>query len=289
MITTNRKLTDFVSFFVVNSENNKKFVNIFKELLENLEYSYEKIPIVISFMLNTTYKIIGEIDRVENEQLMYMNRQNYCTKNSWFCEIHESNSDDLISAYDNLIISMFVHYLETEKAQIHAFIVKDINYMINNHNKKQLRHASIYMHSFASNLFDSEFWYSNPVGDMTGILGRVLGIDNVGNTPMREYNLIRKSYTQNLGENCTTLMPSKKIKISDYLKYFWKTINVEKNESKNYILGQQYELDDDSVGKCLKHYILFLQNTQTGGMLLENNYYQKYLKYKKKYLKMKIV
>lgn len=151
-------------------ENKQIMINI-NDIFEMLhtKKSESLIKKIIEFVIKKN-KIFDQTLLVYNEQYNFMIRANKIKKctNIYYVLLYDN---------DEPVISMFIstHESKSFKLQMHFFIVKniyrDINLYINSH-VDIILNSSILLHSFASYIFDSEYWCTWPLQSMTEILNK---------------------------------------------------------------------------------------------------------------------
>ncbi len=252
----------------INLDDNQYELNIIK-ITNLLNVTKEEI---INFVTNSkySYTFISNMVQVISEQSMFINNEPYYN-NSWYLEIY--------GKYDRYI-SMFVSNIPQLKLQLHHFIVSDLRNLIKNDNI--LANSSLFMHSFAASLFDNNYWYTTPIGNMEGILEYKLKKSSHERTNLGELkeisNYINKIWTS------PPVQPTFKYIINNFLKNLWKTKDSIKhnNEDTKEQLGFQYEpieiIHNDNVNN---YGFVYNENKET------KEYHHKYLKYKLKYLILK--
>ncbi len=249
----------------INLDDGQYELNIIK-ITKLLNVTKEDI---VNFVTNPkySYTFIFDMVQVINEQSMFISNEPYYN-NSWYLEIY--------GKYDRYI-SMFVSNIPQLKLQLHHFIVSDLKNLIKSDNN--LANSSLFMHSFATSLFDNDYWYTTPIGNMEGILGYKLKNLSHKRTNLEEYKKI-SDYINKIWTS-PPVQPTFKYVINNFLKNFWKTKDSIKHNSEDTKeqLGFQYEPIEIMNIDDLYHYAFIYNEIE--------KYQHKYLKYKLKYLALK--
>ena len=245
----------------INLDNTELYENNIMQVSGMLNVTKDNI---IKFLLTNDYKFIHNLAQVSSEQYTYAHNEPYYN-NSWYLEIYGSNR----------ILSMFVSNIPIIKIQLHHFILSDIKNLIEN--KNSLSNSSLFMHSFASSLFGNNAWYTTPIGNMQGILEYKLKVQSYTRTPQDEFNDLSK-YINKLWTN-PPVQPTIKYIIGDFWKNLWKTKDSIKHDAEHNKeqLGHIYDPIIIIYTIDIIHYAF--NYNMVGG-----SYYNKYAKYKSKYL-----
>ena len=106
--------------------------------------------------------------------------------------------------------------------QTHFFIVNDLKYLIDD--ERELPSSSMFMHSFASSLFNNTYWYTDPVGNMHNILNSKLKSTSHEKTNREEEQMLIKIINAKYLHGTTnSVIPRYKFTISDFMKNLWRT------------------------------------------------------------------
>lgn len=166
---------------------------------------------------------------------------------------------------DERVISMLVTNLENTDAQLHYFIVKDLKHLISP--KSQLGSASLFMHSFASSLFGKKSWYTEPRGNMLGIVSHHMKEYDSWSIPNRVNPKITKQVTD-LKNNVYFAIPNAtyKIEINNFMRNLWKTERVlpHTSEETKEQLGKIFNADQS--GNDMQK-VFTVDFTKTGGKI----------------------
>lgn len=269
----------------IDIKNEQIIDDKFNKLISDLIVTKNQI---INFLKSMTYKFIIDAQQVASEQDSYAESYSPNEKRkSYYLEIHGDMG--------NRIISMFVSNIPELQIQLHHFIMADLANLI----KKTdiLSGSSLFMHSFASNLFGNEAWYTTPVGNMGGILEYKLkksSHSKIKEQNTEKYNRLSKYiHTNNLWTR-PPVEPTYEYKITNYMKNLWKTkVGIKHtNEDDKEQLGRICEPIDKTITENIQLFVFDYSDSDNliGGKKTirdETDYEEKYKKYKLKYLELR--
>jgi hypothetical protein len=208
---------------------------------------------LIKYFKSVKFEMLTNMNQVAREQLTFLEinlKHLYDTKNKtcndipWYVELYLNDDTEPI-------ISMFALNFKIKNKpniQIHQYIVKNIKMLILKHT---LKYSSIFLHSFASDMFENANWYTRPIGKMGPILENIIGTNNVFLTNQNN-EVISLHDTEN--KKCykygLSLPPQYTINITDDFKNFWKIWDKKENSmSLNGTNGDTLEIQNDDEQK----------------------------------------
>ena len=169
---------------------------------------------------------------------------------------------------DNIpVVSIFIFLFKQYKQQAHFYIVKELDYSLRKliEGKPELKNSSILLHSFAAFIFNSDYFFTNPLSSMVEIFKH----NNIN--PAVPVSQAEADYWQGVIYNNRTCYPNIKIthiySTAD-IKFKWLE-GIAFNNIKKEILDTEH--------------IFFIQKILKGGGIYKILAY----KYKIKYLKLK--
>ena len=213
---------------LVPMNDHKYWQDKFTEVSRLLNVSSTKL---LNFLQNVTSGTIDILKQVIGEQNRFINTEHKEFVDTYYLEIFIDNKR---------IISMFIRNIPP--IQTHFFIVNDLKYLIDD--ERELPSSSMFMHSFASSLFNNNHWYTDPVGSMQDILNTKLKSTSHEKTNNEERQRLVKFINEKyyLGTNMS-VEPAFKYVINDFMRNLWKTQSLLKHttEDDKERLGATYE------------------------------------------------
>lgn len=251
--------------------------NKFKNHVENI-IKYTQLEIdtntIIKFIFERKLDFLLELESVYNEQLKELKRNN------------EKCDNFYVSIYDGkmMVISFFVFVIKEMKSQIHLFIAKNIKYVLIKYINKEaeLKNASILLHSFASYFFEMDAWMTKPYQIMIDIL-------NANKIPATCIEMEKISEDPKIKNIFTTLLSQKPEcwPTDKFEQIKGKFCIVNTNDMKDIWLSKQ-SIKDITKEKLSNDEIVFIIKNKTGEDVRTKTYfYNKYRKYKTKFLVLK--
>ena len=270
--------------------------NIIREKIELVEklIEFSKNPAIITnindiseetikIFLKKYSSILEQMKIVLGEQFTLLNMPKEQCNNIFRVSLY--NHDDLvISMFISTYSDIYSNIYPNIKAQTHFYIVKDIYYLLLD--KPEIRASSMLLHSFACDVFDSDYWCTSAVGNMEAILKKFNVVIKNDFLPIMSSRLDQENRSKDglAGRSRKGRSPPPYcyirdnvrdcIKSDDSMKGFWKKelydIKIIKIEQKDLI---------ESIIAIPK--VIHAAAAQDGG------YYEKYMKYKTKYINLK--
>lgn len=207
-INTQDWLFEMTDTQMVPMNDHKFWQDKFTEVCKLLNVSSKKLTL---FLQNIESKTIDIIKQVIGEQDKFIDTDHKQFLDTYYLEIFIDSKR---------IISMFIRNIPP--IQTHFFIVQDLKYLIDDN--KELPSSSMFMHSFASSLFNNSHWYTDPVGSMQDILNSKLKLISHEKTNREERQRLVKFINNKyyLG-TINSVEPAYKYVISDFMRKLWKT------------------------------------------------------------------
>lgn len=261
-------ITDFIKtekIEKIDMNNKDKYESSISQISKLLDLGKDEL---VEFIKKIDYRMLEDLDQVAWEQLYAVSTDEIYPE-LYYLEIYGKN---------DRIISMFVSNFKDYKVQMHYYITVDLRNLIKK--TEILKRSSIFMHSFASSLFGNDYWYTDPIGKMDKILEEILHPESLGRTQedkKRELSKLMDERIRRFTRHGLTVNPVYQCKIGNFLMDCWKTKSLaDGKEQLNTIYDPEIIVNDENE---LQYG--FVYGMQGGG------YYQKYLKYKSKYLRLK--
>ena len=245
----------------------KKEVNMVEKVNSIFNTNFDENKLVDFIKLNE--KSFDIIKQVYREQYMIINSPKVKCNNIYRVSMYNN---------DMLVISMFISVYPDIQSQMHFYIIKDILYLLNQY--PNIKNSSILLHSFASDLFNSQYWCTSPLDNMKQILlkhGVVFRDDLV-------QGFMKRIALENVGGRRDKPLCF----VRDYVNTCIDTNSIKSFWNKNmYTISHDIEKDNYlAVEKDFRAGIAQAGIPQDG-IAQDGGYKYKYLKYKKKYLQYK--
>ncbi len=270
-----RRKDDFEKSLENNDDNVIEFITNIENLARHLNfYDY---GMILDFINKYDYSYIKTSERVESEQyhiLLGKADINFegpffnCRNMVWYLEIYETgengerlkgptisvgvvyypDKEEMMETFNELgntpddDKNTYDDHYNLEKMQNHQFIVKNIDNVIRGNTT--LKRSSIVLHSFASDIFGNEYWYTTPIGNMGNILENFVGEENIQNSD----NDVKNRHNKN-GTVCTSLSPNIQVTITPKLKEYWRNKETYKRGPSHKYDIEINELSNNSLQK----------------------------------------